>query len=73
VPDGLQQPKLRAMRDTETLDSELRLAAALRRAVRQRGGPLQSVVVADALLNGRRELKSGLPRCHGNVHDFGCE
>jgi hypothetical protein len=39
------------MRDIETLDSELQLVAALRRAVRKRGGPLASIVVADGLLD----------------------
>ena len=37
------------MRDIETIDSELRLVATLRRAARERGGPLLSVDVADAL------------------------
>ena len=31
------------MRDIETLDGELRLVAALRRAARERGGPLPSM------------------------------
>ena len=39
-----------------TIDSELRLVAALRRAARERGGPLPSIDVADALLDERREL-----------------
>jgi hypothetical protein len=39
------------MRDIETLDSELRLVAALRHAARERGGPLPSIDVADALLD----------------------
>ena len=43
------------MRDIETIDSELRLVAALRRAARERGGPLPSIAVADALLDERRE------------------
>jgi hypothetical protein len=34
--------------------------AALRRAARERGGPLPSIDVADALLDERREL-AGLP------------
>jgi hypothetical protein len=42
--------------DIETIDAELRLVAALRRAARERGGPLPSIDVADALLNGRREV-----------------
>jgi hypothetical protein len=44
------------MRDIETIDSELRLMAALRRAARERSGPLPSIDVADALLDERREL-----------------
>jgi hypothetical protein len=44
------------MRDIETIDSELRLVAALRRAARERGGPLPSIDVADPLLDERREL-----------------
>jgi hypothetical protein len=43
------------MRDIEMIDAELRLAAALRRAARERGGPLPSMDVADALLDERRE------------------
>ena len=43
------------MRDLETIDSELRLVAALRRAARERGGPLPLVEVADALLDERCE------------------
>ena len=38
------------------LDSELRLVAALRHAARERGGPLPSIDVADALLDERHEL-----------------
>ena len=56
------------MRDIEAIDSELRLVAALRRAARERGGPLPSIHVADALLDERSEL-TGLPgptRCLGN-------
>jgi hypothetical protein len=41
------------MRDIETIGSELRLVAALRRAARERGGPLPSIDVADALLDER--------------------
>ena len=44
------------MRDIETIDSELRLVAALRRATREHGGPLPSIHAADALLDERREL-----------------
>jgi hypothetical protein len=34
------------VRDVETIDSELRLVAALRRAAGERGGPLPSIDVA---------------------------
>jgi hypothetical protein len=51
------------VRDIETADSELRLVAALRRAARERGGPLPSIDVADALLDERRELSGGHPPC----------
>ena len=49
------------MRDIETIKSELRLVAALRRAARERGGPLPSTDVADALLDERRELTGTSP------------
>jgi hypothetical protein len=39
------------MPDIETIDSELLLVAALRRATREGGGPLPSIDVADALLD----------------------
>jgi hypothetical protein len=45
--------RLRAT-NIDTIDSELRLVAALRRAALGRGGPLPSIVVADALLDERR-------------------
>jgi hypothetical protein len=44
------------MRDVEVIDAELRLVAALRRAARDRGGPLPSIDVADALLDERHEV-----------------
>jgi hypothetical protein len=44
------------VRDIETIDSELRLVAALRRAARELGAPLPSIDVADALLDERHEL-----------------
>jgi hypothetical protein len=49
------------MRDLDSIDAELRLMAALRCAARDRGGPLPSIDVADALLDERSEL-AGLPR-----------
>ncbi|HSY94707.1 MAG TPA: hypothetical protein VK793_03765 [Steroidobacteraceae bacterium] len=53
------------MRDIETIYADLRSVAALRRAARERRGPLPSIDVADALLDERRELTglSGLTRC----------
>jgi hypothetical protein len=44
------------MRDIEAIDAELRLVATLRQAAKERGGPLPSIDVADALLDERREL-----------------
>lgn len=44
------------VRDLDTIDYELRLVAALRRAARKYGGPLPSITAADALLDERREL-----------------
>ena len=44
------------MRDIETIDSELRLVAAVRRTARERGSPLPLIDVVDALLDERREL-----------------
>jgi hypothetical protein len=49
------------MRDIETIDSELRLVAALRRAARERGGPLPSIGVADAAA-----AVPGFIRCRGS-------
>jgi hypothetical protein len=51
------------MRDIETIDSELRLVAALRRATRERDGPLP-LDVADALLDERESFlgQGELPR-----------
>ena len=44
------------MRDLDTIDSELRLVAILRRATRSGLGPLPSIDMADALLDERRRL-----------------
>jgi hypothetical protein len=41
------------MRDIETIDSELRLVAALRRAARERAGPLPTTAPKDELLDER--------------------
>ena len=49
---GCQAARAR-VRDIETIDSELRLAAALRHAARARGKPLPSIDVADALRDER--------------------
>ena len=42
-----------AQRDIETIDSELRLVATLRRAARERGGPPPSIARMDELLDER--------------------
>jgi hypothetical protein len=47
------------MRDIESIDGELRLVAPLRRAARERGGPLPSIDVADTLLDERSRLGEG--------------
>ena len=54
--------------DIEAIGSELRLVAALRRAARERGGPLPSIDVADALLDERRELTLRATTRRGNFH-----
>jgi hypothetical protein len=41
------------MRDIDTIDSELRLVAILRRAALEQSGPLPSIGVAGALLDER--------------------
>lgn len=45
------------MRDTEAIDSELRLVAAVRRVVREAGGPLPSIAPVDVLLDERQALQ----------------
>jgi hypothetical protein len=44
------------MRDLETIDSELRLLAAVRRVCRELGGTVPSVGSVDELLDERSEL-----------------
>jgi len=44
------------MRNQVAIDAELRLVAALRQDARERGGPLQSIDMADALLDERHEM-----------------
>ena len=48
------------LRDIEAIGSELRLVAALRRAARERGGPLPSIDVADALVDERLRPRAEL-------------
>jgi hypothetical protein len=55
------------MRDMETIDSELRLVAALRRAVWERGGPLPSIDAADTLLDERRKLTQGAATARAGI------
>ena len=47
-------------RDLQTIDSELRLLAAIRRVARKGGGPLPSIVAADALLDERLRASARL-------------
>jgi hypothetical protein len=61
------------MRDIEIIDSELRLVVALRRAARERGGPLPSIAVAYALVDVRRELTEWATTRHGNFHNSRCK
>jgi hypothetical protein len=44
------------MRDRETIDSELRLLAAVRRVCREKDGRVPSIGPVDELLDERREL-----------------
>jgi hypothetical protein len=46
------------MRAIETIDAELRLVAALRRASSGAGWPLPSIGVADALLDERHSTRA---------------
>jgi hypothetical protein len=60
---SLNEP-LKSGHETRPLPSQVSyshgLVAALRRAARERGGPLPSIDLADALLDERRELNAGL-------------
>ena len=55
---GCQAAQART-RDIESIDSELRLVAALRRAARERGGPLPSIDEADAAAHYSPEHMTG--------------
>jgi hypothetical protein len=59
---GCQATPTHVIRDLETIDAELQLAVAFRRQARQRGGPLPSIDAADALLDERLGVVSGI-RC----------
>jgi len=67
TPTRAAQPYAPGTRDIETIDSERRLVATLRRAARERGGPMPWIDVAEALLDERREL-GDLATCHGSAH-----
>ena len=60
------------MRDIEIIDSELGLVAVLRRAARERGGPLPSIDVAAALLDERGEMAELATTRHGIFHKSRC-
>jgi demethoxyubiquinone hydroxylase (CLK1/Coq7/Cat5 family) len=51
------------MRDIDTIDSELRLVASLRRAARERVGRLPSIDVADALLDETMRVDRAGSKC----------
>jgi hypothetical protein len=53
-----------------TIDSELRLVPALRRAARERGGPLPSIDVADAAIGGVVGATSGIGSLSINWAEF---
>jgi hypothetical protein len=53
---GCQSAQAGKSRDITVIDAELRSVVALRRAARERGAPLPSIDVADALLDERRGL-----------------
>jgi len=59
------------MRDIETIDSELRLVAALRRAAGERGGPLPSIDVAAPKLDVRLTLAPTLNWATGTTRASG--
>jgi hypothetical protein len=50
---GCQAAQAGTSREIRVIDAELRSVVALRRAARERGGPLPSIDVADALLDER--------------------
>jgi hypothetical protein len=52
-PDGTIR-RLQSMRDRETIDSEPRLLAAVRRSIRERGGEPSSRQVDDFLMSAYR-------------------
>jgi hypothetical protein len=54
------------MRDIESIDAELQLAVAFRRAARERGGPLPSIARMDELLDERLAY-SGRTSKHATV------
>jgi hypothetical protein len=58
------------VRDIEIIDYKLPLVAALRRAARERGGPLPSIHVADALLDEGRKW-TGSYRLAARLGDAG--
>jgi len=53
---GRRQAAQARTRDIEIIDSKLRLVVTLRRAARERGGPLPSAAVADARLDERTRV-----------------
>lgn len=52
-------------RDIATIDAELRLLAAVRRHVKEHGGPLPPAALVDGLLDERAETAAQPTTCRG--------
>jgi hypothetical protein len=59
VTPAVSGPTLRGCATFRRIDAELQSVAALRRAARERGGPLPWIDVADTLLYERSRLREG--------------
>jgi hypothetical protein len=53
--------RIAAVRDLETIDSELRLTAAVRRVCREYDGRVPSITLVEELLDERGELTGSCP------------
>ena len=59
---GCQATRRHVIRDLEAIDAELQLVVAFRRQARERGGPLPSIDLMDALLDERIEAIFAIPQ-----------